>query len=170
MVLKVQKQASGMLDALGITSGGVNLDGLDEVMRGVMDLSANYMSTNIATANDQVLNATTFADTATVTVPAGQSWRLIAQGYTAGGFSIGTEVEIAMDMVPGQGGLAVPTIIQQPKRVAATANEAVNSGVLFPMPIVVNSGAAFRAFLRSPSVVGSIDLTLVVAFHRLRTT
>lgn len=167
-MFQIQKIAQGLAGQLGIFQTGEGPKALLEELRGTVDLGAHYLARDISTANTITDPASAIGDSAIVTVPAGETWKVIGAGYTATNSAAGCLVDIGFDFIPGQGSLALPLAQQLTQaRTLAAANQVASSGILFPQPIIVQAGSGFRARLQVASTTGTIRLICIAAFWRI---
>lgn len=164
MPFRIQKVAAGLQRALGLYDLGRGLAAIDENVRGTFDVRAMFLARDISTASTITDPVQNVGDSAIVTVPQGQVWSLIGAGWTLSNLTAGNVVSVATDLISGQGTLAQPIDGLPATTVAAT--EVLSSGILFPQPIVVESGAAIRVRLRLTQA-NTARLANIVSFWRL---
>lgn len=163
----IQRIPRGLLAMFGSRGTGMNPNELLQTVQPIVDVEGMLSQSLLQLEFDRtdlIANANTLFGT--ISVPAGEVWRILLIGYTAFNFSVAGAISHAglRVFVPGA---ATSAMFGRPQKFTATGvNDQFDQGELFPQPLYLPSGSIIEG-RQLEAVGGTISTTLQVLFHRL---
>lgn len=162
---KVQSFPAGYIALLGIKDGQNPFQSADFITP-VVSLDTFYLAAAIDSASTATAGATNNGDFASVDVPAGEAWRLLAlSGNVLNATAPLANVRIGLQVLDPRNFSS--TCIHRFEAPIAAVTDTLHDGIPFPQPIVVPPGTRLRAQLLCDLGAATIELQCRVLFQRL---
>lgn len=161
----LQSIPSGYLSLLGIKAGA-NPGQAADFVQPVLAVDPFYLASAINSLLVTTAGATNVGDNAIITIPSGETWRLLSLGGDAFAFSApAPEVRFSLQVLEPTNRVTAPIFSWSDVITAAT--DLSQNGVLFPQPVAFPPGTVFRLSLLND--LGAVTCTIGVRamFQRL---
>lgn len=156
---KIQNRPFGLLEILGVKSTGRNPEDLIQTVQPVLQTTDLYLSNRIETVQDTTGAVAGVDNTATVTVPTGQAWRVLTLSGLLSSFSGAPNCAFALGIRTADGQLN--RLRQLPFDVnTATAGYRYSMGVEFGNPPVLPAGSSMQVIIDRALSVGTVILNV----------
>ena len=165
---KIQKVPPGLLSFLGIVGDGQTPSNLGSLVHPTVDLSPFYLARDLDSEGAPAAGQGAVGDSVSVTVPAGECWRMLGCGF------IGSNMSVAVMTITAQLRMRTPNddaIGLHPDWFVFTTsstNDVINNGVWFPEPFLAMPGTLFESMLPIAATGGTFTMNVRPLFQRLR--
>jgi len=163
----IQRVPRGLLALFGARGSGENPTELLGTVQPIVNLEPMLSLEVLQIAQDTRSAIALSTDViGSLTVPAGEVWRVLSIGYRASGFTTNGILHVGLRLQP-PGAVASGRISRSQRFVATALNNVFDYGELFPQPLFLPAGSVLDGRLLENVTTGTVDTTLVCLFHRL---
>lgn len=144
----IQQVPRGLLKLLGLKTLGQNPREFPDAVAGVVALEPYFIAGRAEFVSTDNTLVNTAGNSASLTVPSGQNWRLLSYGVRVHTPSAaGTIMFGGVGIGPSQTGVPLPVTATTPRIVATNGNEIIPAGHVLPYPMVLSPGQRIAALL-----------------------
>lgn len=166
MANRIQRVPNGYLSLLGMVGSGETPKVTPDFLQPTIDIEPYFSADRVETLIDSTTGASVVADNASLVVPNGEIWRMVAMGGRATYSLVGGIANIQLLYATPSGPTVIPLTVGK-RQVAVAATDVCDIGFVFPMPLILVAGSELRLRLNEPVTTGTVNLTVSAIFNRL---
>lgn len=166
MPQRIQRVPPGYLSFLGLRGTGNNPSEVSDFVQPVLDLEYLYVAQDLAVEVATTAGVNAPGGAATLEVPAGEAWRIVAISAQLATVLVGDVFNVSIGFALSSAGLIVQCA-NPPRIVATAAAQTMTGGLFIPQRFMLPAGHTIIARLEE-AVGNASSLSVVALFQRER--